>query len=485
MTKEKTKKMLETMEMPVYGNYDVIIVGGGTAGVVAALSAARNGASVLVIEKHTFLGGSLLAGAICFMGFFNVYKPYPNKEEVQLIRGIPDEIVQRLVKEGASIGFYEEFGAIDYDSKSVSWDREKLPLVLMKMLQEADVEVLVGTQFVNAIMEENTIRGVIFCDKNGRHAAYGKSIVDTSGIAEVAYQAGADCTVLKERQTGGMSLGMDNVDMDKLLAFAQEKEAIRLLSYKMKGKVKEHIARLTLDLRKLQEFQEVVAPMVLLEDGSDKDESVEYKSKIEQFHFMDSPCMIANKKNSFNMINAVTANFDTTDPEECQRMRIELTRSCFKLAQELRTHVPGFENAQLDWVSPDIGIRFGRLVGCEYDITVEDVNELVIPTDVVGVYGVQDAYLAAGKNYRIEGGWYGIPYRALVPRRVENLLVAGEMITSDWIVWMSIRLSGGCMLMGQAAGTAAALAARQGISPRELDYAQLREALLKDGAFLG
>ena len=375
--------------------------------------------------------------------------------------------------------------SIDYDSKSVSWDREKLPLVLMKMLQEADVEVLVGTQFVNAIMEENTIRGVIFCDKNGRHAAYGKSIVDTSGIAEVAYQAGADCTVLKERQTGGMSLGMDNVDMDKLLAFAQEKKAIRLLSYKMKGKVKEHIARLTLDLRKLQEFQEVVAPMVLLEDGSDKDESVEYKSKIEQFHFMDSPCMIANKKNSFNMINAVTANFDTTDPEECQRMRIELTRSCFKLAQELRTHVPGFENAQLDWVSPDIGIRFGRLVGCEYDITVEDVNELVIPTDVVGVYGVQDAYLAAGKNYRIEGGWYGIPYRALVPRRVENLLVAGEMITSDWIVWMSIRLSGGCMLMGQAAGTAAALAARQGISPRELDYAQLREALLKDGAFLG
>ena len=118
MTKEKTKKMLETMEMPVYGNYDVIIVGGGTAGVVAALSAARNGASVLVIEKHTFLGGSLLAGAICFMGFFNVYKPYPNKEEVQLIRGIPDEIVQRLVKEGASIGFYEEFGAIDNDSKS-------------------------------------------------------------------------------------------------------------------------------------------------------------------------------------------------------------------------------------------------------------------------------------------------------------------------------------------------------------------------------
>lgn len=185
------------------------------------------------------------------------------------------------------------------------------------------------------------------------------------------------------------------------------------------------------------------------------------------------------------MINAVTMNFDTTDPCECQKARITLTNSCLKLANAFREYLPGFEDACLDWVSPDIGIRFGRVVTCEYDITQEDVKNLVIPEDCIGVYGVQDAYLAAGEEYAILGGWYGIPYRAIIPKKIENLLVAGEMITSDWVVWMSIRLTGGCMLTGQAAGTAAALAAKSNISPRDLEYSELEQALICDGVFLG
>lgn len=453
----------ERQQTPVYGSYDVIVVGGGTAGVVAALSAARNGASTLLLEKHSFLGGSLLAGAICFMGFFNIYKPYPDRPEVQLVRGIPDEIVRRLIQEGASAGFYEEFAALDYDSKCVSWDRDKLPVVLRDLLRESGVHVIMGAEFQDVIMTGQAVRGVIWEDRSGRHAAYGKVTVDTSGIAEVAYQAGAPCRIFPERQTGGMSLGMAHVDTERLREYAQSKEAVRLLSYKMDGDQKAFIARLTLDLRKLNAFRE----------------------RIESLHFMDSPCMIANEKGSFNMINAVTMRFDTTDPDERTKARITLTQSCLKLADMLQKHVPGFEHAVLDWISPEIGIRFGRVVDCVYDITRDDVDHLRVPDDTVGVYGVQDAYLSLGTDCRIEGGWYGIPYRALIPQKVENLLVAGEMVTSDWVVWMSIRLTGGCMLMGQAAGTAAALAARKNILPRQLAPEELREALLAMGAFLG
>lgn len=467
--RETTKKALkedfveETFLTRVQGTYDVIVVGGGTAGCVAALAAARNSAKVLVVEKHTFLGGTLLGGAICYMGLFNVYKPYPDRERTQLVRGIPNEIVQRITRDSGSPGIYEEVLNITYDSASFSWDRDVLPETLLKMFEENGVDVVFGAEFKDAIMEGNTVKGVIWNDKSGRHAAYAKVVVDCSGIAEVASKTTATCGTMADRQTGGMSLGMANVDQEKLREYASSLDAIRLLSYSVKDGKNDFITRFTLDLRKLPAFKDV----------------------IREYNFMDSPCMIANERGSFNMINAVTTHFDTTDPDERTKARISLTKSCLKLADMLRKNVPGFENAVLDWISPEIGIRFGRWVDCEYDITREDVAENRMPDDVIGVYGVQDAVLAQGDECRIEGGWYGVPYRALIPKNVENLLVAGEMVASDWLVWMSIRLTGGCMLMGQAAGTAAALAAKSDITPRELPYDSLREALLKDNAFLG
>ena len=460
---QEERFVTESSSIPVRGKYDVIVVGGGTAGCVAALSAAKNGAKTLLVEKHDYLGGTLLGGAICFMGFFNIHKPYPDVERVQLIQGVPNEIVERLVKEGGSPGFYEEVSNIGYDSACVSWDRDKLPEVLEQMILEHGIDLVYNAEFEDTLMTGTTVKGILWKEKTGRFAAYGKQIVDCTGIAEVAAHSTAICGEIEERQTGGMSLGMANVDTERLRAYGEKMGAIRLMSYVMDGDKEDFIARFTLDLRKLPAFS---------------------NGEIGEFHFMDSPCMIANERGSFNMINAVTMHFRTTDSAERAKARVTLTKSCLKLADMLVKNVPGFENAVLDWVSPDIGIRFGRLVECEYDITREDLQGLVIPDDVVGCYGVQDAVLALGEECRIEGGWYGVPYRALVPKGAENLLVAGEMVTSDWLVWMSIRLTGGCMLMGQAAGTAAALAAAKGVSPRELDYSDLRKALLKDGAFL-
>ena len=153
------------------------------------------------------------------------------------------------------------------------------------------------------------------------------------------------------------------------------------------------------------------------------------------------------------------------------------------MAELLKERVGGFENAFIDWLSPVTGIRFVRQVECDYDITQDDINNQIIPKDTIGLYGTQDAH---SKGFDIKGGgYYGIPYRALLPKKVENLLVAGKMISSDWVVWMSTRLAGACFLQGQATGTAAAMAAKSGKTVRSLDTDELRSTLKKDGVFLG
>jgi hypothetical protein len=182
------------------------------------------------------------------------------------------------------------------------------------------------------------------------------------------------------------------------------------------------------------------------------------------------------------MVNGVTMDFDTSDAEETSRVFKELSDCCYKMAELFQKLIPGFENSHLDWISPAPGVRFVRQVECDYDITQGDIDNHVVPEDTIGLFGVQDAHFM---GYDIKGGeYYGIPYRALLPQNAENLLVAGKMISSDWVVFMSTRLVGACFLQGQAAGTAAALSVKNGCSVRELDVQSLRQTLKKDGAFL-
>lgn len=458
--KEDADGLRDNHAIAIAEEYDVIVVGGGTTGPTAAIASARNGAKTLLVEKNGYLGGAMLGGAVCFMGFYNIY--YPDCEPVQLIRGIPDELVKRLVAAGGSTGFYDEMHDPTYESKGVHWDRDVLPKVMLEMTEEAGVTVQLNTVVEDVTKEGSSITGVLLRKSSGeRFYVKAKMFVDTTGVADLAYQSGAKCTQIKERQTGGMAFGLTNLDLEKAREFTQKRGAMHFLSYgKSCFEEEDHITRFGFQVEKLEEF----AP---------------YR---EEYCLCGGQCMVSNEKNKLNMINAVSMHFDTLDPVEVEKARIKLTQCCLKYAELYQKFVPGFEDSYIDWISPNVGIRFGRLVECEHSITLEEVNQLVVPEDSIGVYGVQDAH---AWNYKIRGGWYGIPYRALVPIGVDNLLVAGEMVTSDWVVWMSTRLTGGCLIMGQAAGTAAAMAAKLGVRTRELDVQALREQLRNDNVFLG
>jgi hypothetical protein len=340
-------------------------------------------------------------------------------------------------------------------------DREVLPQVLTEMLREAGVQIYFRTAVVDAVMEGNTIKGVIIQNKTGREAISAKVVIDCTGSADVALHAGVPCADIPDRRSGGMTFGLSGVNFEKVRDYATEKGIIAYLGYASKGGTgKDNITRVGFKLGELEEF----------------------KPYVKDYCFHIEPCIVSNRENQATQVNGVSLSFDTSDPRELTKAAIKLTDCCFVMAKTLKEKFPGFENSYLDWVSPAVGIRFVRQVICDYDITQDDINRNLIPQDAIGLYGTQDAHFM---GYDIKGGYYGLPYRALVPQKAENLLVAGKMISSDWVVWMSTRLTGSCFLQGQAAGTAAAIAVKKQTTVRNIDTGELRAALKKDGVYLG
>jgi flavin-dependent dehydrogenase len=219
----------ERLRTPVGYECDVVIAGGGTAGVVAALAAARNGAKTILVDRYGFLGGTMLNGAGPLHSFFNLYKAFPGVEKVQVIRGIPQEIIDRLVAAGGSPGHLEQDKGGTYDSVITLVDWEIFKGVAFDMLEEAGVRILLHVMAVGTVMEGSTVKGIIIEGKSGREAILAKAVIDTTGDGDVAAKAGA--AFIKQHGTTrvGMPFGMTNVDMPRLVRFLEEHDMVTQL----------------------------------------------------------------------------------------------------------------------------------------------------------------------------------------------------------------------------------------------------------------
>lgn len=455
------KYISESLKTPVRDECDVLVVGGGAAGIMSALAAAKNGARTILVESNTMLGGDMLSGGIVWLGFFNVYKPY-NVAKKQLIKGVPEEVVKGLQKAGGSPGFYEDLGDLTQESVGTHVDREVMTDYLFSVMEEYGVKLYLKTTMSDIIKEGNEVKGIIIESKSGREAILSKTVVDASGDGDAAAKAGASFKSIKDHCIG-MAFGMGNINLQTVLDFAREKNILVHLAYGDKGSDKDKIIRLGFRIGNIKELQQL-----RLESG-----------------IHTSPCILSSHENEGTYINGVNVEIgaDGLDAEDLSKAIISLRHSVFKSAEFLRKYVPGFENAYLNWTSPAPGVRRTRCIECEFEITPSHIEDGIIPSDTIGLYGTQDAHYL---GYEVKGGaWYGIPYRALLPKHVENLLVVGRMLSSDFVAHMSTRLIGACFLQGQAAGTAAALAAKIGVTPRNLDVPMLQRTLKKDGVFLG
>jgi len=434
---------------------DVVIAGGGTAGVVAALAAARQGARTVLLEAKGYPGGTVVEGGTALHSFYNLWKAFPGVKKRQVVRGIPHEIVERLAKVGGTTGYAEMLRGYDYDSVCTAIDTELYKLVAFEMLAEAGVGVCVNTLLTGAIKEGDRIKGVIAESHSGREAIYAKSFVDCTAYGDLCARAGAKFTEPNDYPVVN-SMGVANVNIEKYYEFLESHDAVGQYCEGLRGGKEGQIVRLSGRAAKLPpEFSQEAGKI-----GMDTTTTTVHDN-----YFM------------FIKLN-LKMPVSPTNRDEVAKAELELRKRQARAVELFRKFVPGCEKAFIARTSPSLCIRRARLIQCDYDISHADVVDGKHFDDDVFVYGFHDS---APQLQIKDGGTYGIPYRALRVAAIANLLAAGMMITSDHRAHMSTRNTVCCMGQGQAAGTAAALCAAKNCDTRDLSYADLRKALEKDG----
>lgn len=429
--------------------FEVVIAGGGTAGVVAALAAAREGARTALIESKGYTGGTVTEGGTALHSFFNLWKAFPGVEKRQVVRGIPSEIVERLIKAGGCSGHAEELIHYDYDSVNTSVDTEVYKLVTMEMLDEAGVFMALNTLVVGAALDGHRVRGAIVESRSGRELFEARAFVDCTAYGHLAAYSGAQCTEPNDYEVAN-SVGVAGLDLDRVVEYVKANGGALALALGYHDGVPGKVVRLGGPKRANREAD--AKPSLLMTTVRDN-----------YFMFL-----------KFNLRMPVSpTNRDATAAAELQLRKLQR-----RGLERLRQHVPGCEKAFIARTSPTLNIRRARVITCDYDITHEDVIEGRHFEDDVMAYGFHDM---APRLQVKNGGTYGIPYRALRVAGIENLLCAGMMITSDRRAHMSTRNTVSCMAQGQAAGTAAALCVARKCGTRDLAYRDLRQALQRGG----
>jgi hypothetical protein len=427
--------------------FDVVVAGGGTAGVVAALAAARQGAKTALIETKGYTGGTVVEGGTALHSFFNLWKAFPGVQKRQVVKGIPSEIVDRLTKAGGCSGHAEMIAGYNYDSVNTSVDTEIYKLVSMEMLSEAGVFMALNTMVVGAAVDGPRVRGAIVESRSGRELFAARAFVDTTAYGHLAAYAGAKYSEPNDYDVAN-SIGVAGVDLDKLMRYVEDNGGASNLALGLHDGVPGKVVRLNGPRGKGK-------PGVLMTTVHD-----------DYFMFV-----------KFNVKMPVSP----TDRDATAKAELQLRKQQQQWIERVRKDIPGCEKAFIARTSPTLNIRRGRLIVCDYDVTHEDVIEGRHFDDDVMAYGFHDM---APRLQVKNGGTYGIPYRALLPKGLDNLLCAGMMITSDHRAHMSTRNTVSCMAQGQAVGTAAALCAAKSCSTRELPYRDLRDALVNAGVYL-
>lgn len=421
--------------IPVAGEYDVLVAGGGPAGFAAAVAAGRLGVKVLLIERYGFLGGMVTAGLVNPFQVSSVNGAW-------IIKGIFREVVERLRK--ISNLREEELFSV----QTVAFDPEALKLALFEMGKEANCKLLLHSFANGAILKGKSLRGITVTGKSGEQRLVARVTVDATGDADLAYLAGVPCE--KGRPEDGlmqpMTLNFTLAGVDTARMPSRE-EMDRLYSRVKTEK------RLTIPREKLLWF---------------------YGAHAGEIH-----------------VNTVRiTEVDGTDTGDLTSAELEGRRQMEALIGFLRTEVSGFENSYLKVSGTQIGVRETRRIRGEYILTGEDVLGGKKFDDVIarGSFPI-DIHNPRGEGtvYKVlpPGISYQIPYRCLLPLGVEHLLVAGRPISVTHEAHSSTRVAPTAMAVGQAAGVAAALAVKERISPRRIKVVELQKILREQGADLG
>jgi hypothetical protein len=434
-------------DTPVWGTYDVVVLGGGPAGIAAATSSARLGLSTLLIESYGFLGGmGTAAGVTNFCGLHaNVHGTIQ-----QVVHGVADDLLARMRALGGLNEPHVMLGKI----AAQAYDNAALKVAADGLVLNSGAQLLFHATLVGVLMHgPDSIRAALIETKSGRFAVLATTFIDCSGDGDMAAFAGAPF----EKGTTGNDMmypsTMFRVNGVDALAAG---EAYNKFGHLMAEAEKRG--------RKFPRKTPIIRPQ--------KNPS-EWRANVTQ------------------LANADGSPVDGTNAAQISDAEVQGRRQIVDFFQFLRESAPGFENSYILEIAPQVGIRETRRVVGEYQLTEDDVLHCASFEDSIGVNGwMIEEHVAGNIAFKWQDiphcrGFNHLPYRMLLPLQVDNLLVAGRCASMTHMGQSAARVSGGCFVMGQAAGTAAALAARANVRPRDLSVKALQQGLQAAGAYLG
>lgn len=412
--------------------YDLAVIGGGFAGVSAALAAARAGAKVLIVEKSNCLGG---AAVNCLVNPFMPYWTEMDGKRVDLSAGIFKEIHDRL----------EHHNAMSKES----FLEEKLKYILNEMVAEANIDLLFHAYIFKVEKCDEHIASIVVATKSGEMQVEANYFIDATGDAQLAYLAGCPTVLGRESdhlcQPMTLCFRLGNVDVEK---FYESRERLKIA----------HAQSLAAG--------ELINP---------RENILVFKTPIHNvLHF--------------NTTRVVKKN--PTSPEEVTEAEVLARRQVYEIYDFMKKHADGLENSFLMMTAAEIGVRESRMIVGDYVLTEQDCRNCVKFDDGIAACNYDiDIHNPEGTGtshyYFPAGEYYTIPYRSLIPKSVSNMLVAGRCISSDHGAQASYRIMPVVCCIGEAAGSAVGLAVKQNCTVREIDVKELQNELKSNRAYIG
>lgn len=490
--------------MRIYGNYDVVIVGGGASGCCAAIAAAREGANVIVIETLGAVGGMMNISGPPGWAFSHLY----NEGGERIIAGIVEELYQDLFKQG--LAFHPPLDRYKQLHVQTNVDVDWCGLLLFEKMREAGVHFLLHSLAVDVVKEENTVKGIIVENCEGRMAVLGKVIIEASGEGDIAKISGVPYQVIdrtkEEIDPPSITFHMDGIDWDKAWKYYKENpdEWVPAWIKGMPGWENTKVAKDRMDA--LDKYDNLIDCVM---DGVT--DNIDYHALTMQAiaagdmhpwgdlgHFF-TPRQFGHVQAAFQH-TAQIPDCDTKNITEWSAGEVEARRQVVISIKAIQKYLPGYDHAYLTRITTCMRTREGRHMIGDYQLQAEDVSRNAKFDDVMAKCAMSATsggpfHSAAtpgtayntnpNKKSYIPGlGSYDIPYRAFVPKGIDGMLLTGKLVscTTDF----KRDLLPDNMAWGQAAGTAAAVCVRTGKTPRELekDVSEVQKILRNNGVIL-
>jgi ribulose 1,5-bisphosphate synthetase/thiazole synthase len=439
-------------QIPVLWETEVLVVGGGPGGLAAAISSARAGAQTMLVDRYGCFGGVITQVGVDSLAWYR-------HEGTTDLEGIGIEFEQRAAAMGGTMP--------ESQSLSEALDPELFKVVADTLIVEAGVEPLLHSLAVDAVVDGGLVKGVVTEGKSGRHAILAERVVDATGDADIAFRAGAACRLTPVEEMMGVTVMFSCSGVDK-------------------QRFMEHVAAtgptygdwgVCWEVETTGKEDELFSPYLQEPFEKARRDGV-IPDEVRSIGGTWGRVTDTGEATSLNMV--VMPRFDCTDVRDLTRAEMEGRRQALYAIEALRRYTPGFEDAHLRTFGMTLGTRDSRKVAGRYELTGDDVRSEARFDDAVGIFPeFIDGY--GMLVLPTTGRYFQVPYGILVPKDVDNLLVAGRCVAGDKVSHAATRNQMCCAVTGQAAGAAAAVSLRDGRSTADVDVRHVQEELRRQG----